>query len=149
MGLVILLGLLLALTPIIGSLFFPQPDVATQMAKDDVARSALASWFQAPVNALVDVKAVRKTTSEAKISRYSFSTTADVMRSFIQQKQLKQKDLTAQVMQNIFIDKTLPWWQPEALQRKTWFHGFDHDSEISLIYNAQTQRGVMIIKQKK
>ena len=146
MVLVILFGLVLALTPFIGSIFFPQPEVSTQMAKSEVARSALARWFNAPVAAFVDVYAIKQVSQERSLSRFSFSTPADVVRSFISTKKLKQKGLSDEVMQRIFSDKNISWWQPEALGRETWFNGQDQGRLLSLIYNAKTERGVLVIE---
>lgn len=146
MVLVILFGLVLALTPFIGSIFFPQPEVSTQMAKSEVSRSALARWFNAPVAAFVDVHAIKQVSPERSLSRFSFSTPADVVRSFISTKKLKQKGLSDEVMQRIFSDKNISWWQPEALGRETWFNGQDQGRLLSLIYNAKTERGVLVIE---
>jgi len=146
MALVILFGLILAATPFLGSIFFQQSEDSTHQAKSEVARSALAQWFNAPVAAVVDVQALRKTTTEKQVSRYSFSTSPDVVRDFIGIKNLQQKDLTNEIMQRTFSDKSISWWQPEALQRETWFTGVDQDKTLSLIYNDKTQRGVLVIE---
>lgn len=148
MGIVIVLGLVLTLTPIVGSLFFADSDTTARMAQADATRDALASWFRAPVNSIADAKALQKIKQDEKVSYFSFSTSATNMRKFIREKQLQQLPLTEAVMQQRFTDQSIPWWQPQALQRETWFHGEDQGNEISLIYNAKTHRGVMIIKQK-
>jgi len=146
MAIVILFGLLLAATPFIGSIFFQQSEDSTHQAKSEAARYALAQWFNAPVAAIVDVQALRKTTTENQVSRYSFSTSPDVVRGFIGRKNLQQKDLTDEIMQRTFSDKSISWWQPEALQRETWFTGVDVGKTLSLIYNDKTQRGVLVIE---
>ncbi len=146
MALVILFGIILAATPFIGSIFFQEPENSTQQAKSDVARSALSRWFNTPMSTLVDVHAVRKTTQDKRVSRYSFSTLPDVVRGFITHKNLQQKPLTDDIMQRVFVDKTISWWQPEALQRETWFTGSDQGRALHLIYNDKTQRGVLVIE---
>ncbi len=146
MAIVILFGLVLALTPFIGSIFFPLPENSTQQAKSELAKNAISMWFNAPSNAFVDVQAVRKITNGKQISRFSYSTTPDVVRGFISRKGLQQKSLNNELMQSVFSDHSISWWQPEALQRETWFSGMDQGKTLSLIYNAQTQRGVLVIK---
>ncbi len=146
MALVILFGLVLALTPFIGSIFFPPPDASTQMAKSEVARTALARWFNAPVAAFVDVRAIKKVSQKKSLSRFSFSTPADVVRAFISTKELEQKALSDEVMLRVFADKSISWWQPEALGRETWFNGQDQGRLLSLIYNAKTERGVLVVE---
>ena len=148
MALVILFGLVLALTPIIASIFFPQPKTSTQMAKSEVARTALAEWFNAPLGAFVDVHAIKQVSQKRNLSRFSFSTQPDAVRAFIREKHLKQLPLSQKVMQRTFSDKNISWWQPEALERETWFNGQDQGKELSLIYNAQTKRGVLVIESK-
>lgn len=147
MVLVILFGFILALTPIIGSMLFPPIETAIQMPKADVARSALARWFNTSIDAVVDVHAIKKTINGVEKSRFSFSTPPSVVRSFIQNKKLIQKELTGEIMQHLFTDKKISWWQPEALQRETWFEGEDQDRHLGLIYNAETKRGVLVIEQ--
>ncbi|MEE9351273.1 MAG: hypothetical protein V3U78_03345 [Thiotrichaceae bacterium] len=146
MVIVILFGLILAATPFIGSIFFPLPENSTQQPKTEMVRSALAQWFNAPSSAFVDVQAIRKMVNEKQVSRYSFSTPADVVRSFIIVKNLQQEPLSSEIMETIFTDKTISWWQPEALKRETWFSGTDQGRTLSLIYNAETKRGVLVIE---
>ncbi len=146
MTIVILVGLLLALTPFAGSLFFSSAGTSGQMARPEMARMALADWFKAPPDVLNDVQGIRQSAPGKQWSRFSFSTSPNHVRSFIQHKHLVQKPLTAEIMQHVFTDKSLPWWQPEALQRETWFTGEDQGNRISLIYNAQSQRGVLVIQ---
>jgi hypothetical protein len=148
MVLVILFGFVLALTPIIASLLFPDTESTTQMPKEDVARSALARWFNAPIDAFVDVHAIKKTARGKSKSRFSFSTPSGVVRAFIHEKKLMQRELTDEIMLHLFTDKNISWWQPEALKRETWFEGEDQDRHLGLIYNADTKRGVLIIEQE-
>ncbi len=146
MVIVIIFGLILALTPFIGSIFFSLPENSTQQAKSEVARSAIAQWFNAPSKAFLDVQAIRKTVNGKQVSRYSYSTTPEIVRGFIGQKRLEQKPLNNEIMKAIFSDNSISWWQPAALKRETWFTGMDQGRTLSLIYNAQTQRGVLVIK---
>lgn len=148
MALVILFGLVLALTPIIASIFVPPPTEQVQMAEEDAAKAALKAWFGAPSNSFVDVNGIRKTNKAVYISRFSFSTPPDVVRKFIGRYGLEQKELTDRAMKEVFEDKSISWWQPEALQRETWFTGLDDGSSLNLIYNAETQRGVLVIARK-
>ncbi len=146
MAMVILFGLILVMTPFVGSIFFPLPENSTQQAKSEVARTAISKWFNAPSAAFVDVQAVRKTIEGKQVSRYSYSTTPDIVRGFIGQKKLEQKTLNDEIMNAVFNDSSISWWQPAALKRETWFTGMDEGRTLSLIYNAQTQRGVLVIE---
>ncbi len=146
MAIVIFFGVILALTPFIGSIFFQLPENSTQQPKSEVVTSALAQWFNAPVSAFVDVQAVRKIVDGKQISRYSYSTPPDVVRSFIIVKNLQQKPLTDEIMKAVFSDESISWWHPEALKRETWFGGTDQSRNLSLIYNAETKRGVLVIE---
>ena len=148
MAVVILFGLVLTVTPFIGSIFFQLPKNSTQLAKAEVARAALSQWFNAPVDALADVQAIRQTQEgkKAPVARYSFSTDPEFVRKFILKKRLQQKDLTEAILHNVFSDSSISWWHPEALRRETWFYGKDQGKSLSLIYNAETHRGVLVIE---
>ncbi|MCK5725360.1 MAG: hypothetical protein KAH22_00890 [Thiotrichaceae bacterium] len=146
MIIVILLGFVLALTPIIGSIIFKDDASSTIRGKEGAIQSALAEWFDAPKTLFVDAKGIRQIRKDRVIARFSFSTPPDVVRAFITKRQLKQKELTASAMQKVFIDTTIPWWKPDALQRKTWFTGHHKKKILSLIYNEKTQRAVLVIQ---
>lgn len=143
---VILIGFILALTPIIGSIMTSGDDRTVIRGKDDAVKTALSEWFKAPKSAFVDVHAIRQIKDNKPISRLSFSTTPEVVRGFLANKSFKQQDLTATIMADIFTDKTLSWWSPEALQRKTWFMAKDQNKTLHLIYNDKTQRAVLVVQ---
>lgn len=146
MFIAILLGFVLALTPIIGSIISKDDAPTAIRGKADAIQSALAEWFDAPKAAFVDVRGIRQTQKGRVIARFSFSTPPEVVRAFITKRQLEQKELTESAMQKVFIDTSIPWWKPNALQRKTWFTGNHQNKILSLIYNEKTQRAVLVIQ---
>ena len=146
MFVVILLGFVLALTPIIGSYILSGDDRTVIKGKDDAVKFALSKWFNAPKSVFVDVHALQQNDQGKRVFRFSFSTLPEIVHSFIKARQLEQKELTATDMKEIFEDKTIPWWSPEALDRKTWFTAQHENKTLNLIYNAKTQRAVLVIK---
>lgn len=146
-GIVVTAGVVLTFSPFVMNVIFPVDESKPQIAISDRARVALADWFSVNPNRMNAVQAYRETDqiSGKQNMYFTFSTTPDTVRDFIRKKGLEQKELSDEVMQNTFAKSTVSWWQPEALNRKTWFNGNDGSAELSLIYNAQKQRGVLVI----
>lgn len=150
MGLVIIVGLILALTPIVGSLFFPVPENTVRQAKPDAAAMALKQWFQSPDAQFIAVQAINKTSIvndvKQNTSWFSFSVGRRPVEKYIINKKLAQQDLSTDILNSVFTLNNRPasWWQPEALAQKSYFTGSDQGRLVSLIYNPESKRGVLI-----
>ena len=149
MALTILGGIALITTPYLMNYLFPplQQSVQTSTPKD--AAAALQRWFEAPDANFKNTQALREIDAEKNITSYFvFETEPDVIRKFINLKKLKQLPLTREIMQGIFINNEISWWKPEELTRKTYFMGEDYDVMLSLIYNADMKRGMLLLQQE-
>lgn len=150
MGLAIIVGLILALTPIVGSLFFPVPENTVRQAKPDAAAMALKQWFQSPDAQFIAVQAINKTSIvndvKQNTSWFSFSVGRRPVEKYIINKKLAQQDLSTDILNSVFTLNNRPasWWQPEALAQKSYFTGSDQGRLVSLIYNPESKRGVLI-----
>lgn len=144
---VVLAGVVLTFSPFVMNFIFPVDESKPQIAISDRARIALADWFAVDPNQIDTVQAYRETdqTLGKQKMYFSFSTDPDTVRSYIKKTGMEQQDLTAEVMQNTFANSRVSWWQPEALNRETWFTGNDGAATLSLIYNAENKRGVLVI----
>lgn len=148
MAVVIFAGVLLSTTPLILGYFFPMPKESFQLAKPDEAASALQRWFNAPEVEFKQVQAARERLVDVGINSYfTFETGSEAVTSFIRLKRLQQRELTDEVMQQLFVNPKINWWQPAGLQRETYFSGEDKGILLYLIYNAQLQRGFLLVQQ--
>jgi len=150
MGLAILMGLVLALTPFVAGKFFPIPENSVRQAKPEAAAMALKQWFQSPNAQFIAVQAINKKTPKSSTSWFSYSVGRGPVEKYILNKKLTQKDLTAEVMATTFSTKQTPasWWHPEALTQKTYFTGEDQGRIVSLIYSPESKRGVLVTRTK-
>ncbi|MCF6189104.1 MAG: hypothetical protein L3J51_01345 [Cocleimonas sp.] len=150
MGLAIVMGLVLALTPFVADKFFPIPEKSVRQAKPEAAAMALKQWFQSPDAQFIAVQAINKKTPESNTSWFSYSVGRGPVEKYILDKKLEQKDLTDGVMATTFSTKQAPasWWQPEALAQQTYFTGEDQGRIVSLIYNPESKRGVLVTSTK-
>ncbi len=150
MVLVIIAGFILAVTPFIADKFFPAPEKITRQAKPEAAANALKQWFDSPNALITDVQAANKTTQDKRISWFSFSVGRRPVENFIINKKLKQISLTADKLKSVFyLDKSpASWWQPDAIKQQTFFTGKDHGVQVSLIYNPDSKRGVLVTESK-
>ena len=151
MGLVIVAGLVLALTPIIGSIFFPTPENVVRQAKPEAAAMALRSWFKSPDALFIDVQAISKKTADKAVSWFSFSVGRRPIEKYIIDKKLTQEKLSAEILNNEFFNTSKPasWWQPDAIGQETYFKGKDQGRFISLLYSPESKRGVLVTSTKK
>lgn len=148
MAVAILSGILLLVTPFIMSYFFPVPAQAIQYAKPEEATAALKHWFNDPNADIQHVQAMRERLADVGTNSYfTFETEADVVRQFIGNKRLQQLELTDEVMQSLFVNTHVDWWQPKSLQRETYFSGEDKGVLLHLIYNAERKRGFLLLQQ--
>ncbi len=148
MAVVIFAGVVLSTTPFILEYFFPLPKESLQYADPDDAESALKHWFNSKNADIKQVKAARERLADVGVNSYfSFETNPDVITAFIRLKQLQQIELTDEVMQTLFINAKISWWQPKILTRETYFSGEDKGILLYLIYNAQLKRGFLLLQQ--
>lgn len=146
-GIVVFAGVVLTFSPFVMNFIFPVDESKPQIAISDRARAALADWFSVDPNKLSAVQAYREkdqTTGKQRMY-FSYSTDPETMRKFIQKKGLEQQELTEDIMQKVFVNASVSWWQPQALERETWFTGQDGVAQLNVIYNAQNKRGVLVI----
>ncbi len=154
MGLLIIAGLILALTPIIASMFFPVPENTVRQAKPDAAAMALKQWFQSPDAQFIAVQAINKTKMVNDVKQntawFSFSVGRRPVEKYIINKKLAQNDLSTEILNSVFTTNNRPasWWQPEALAQKSYFTGSDQGRLVSLIYSPKSKRGVLITTSK-
>ncbi len=148
MAVVIFAGVVLSTTPFILEYFFPLPKESLQYADPDDAENALKHWFDSKNAEVKQVKAARERLADVGINSYfSFETSAEVVTAFIRLKRLQQLELTDDVMQSLFVNTKISWWQPEVLARETYFSGEDKGILLHLIYNAQLKRGFLLLQQ--
>ncbi len=147
MFLTIFSGLLLTFTAFMMSYFFPVTDEQGQYASPVLAANELKHWFHAPEDIdFYNVKAIRQVVKEkGVISRFSFSVDRVAVVSFIQRSNLKQKEITTELMEEKLKLVAPDWWQPEALTRETYFTVKHQGQDLILIYNDQTKQGLLQI----
>ena len=146
MVVVIIAGFILALTPFIAEKFFPAPENVVRQAKPEAAAMALKQWFQSPDALFIDVQAINKSTAENRTSWFTFSVGRRPVEKYIIDKKLQQQPLTADVLDAVFFESNRPasWWQPTAIAQKTYFTGKDQGRFVSLMYNPDSKRGVLV-----
>ena len=151
MGIVILAGLVLALTPFVADKFFPVPENATRVAKPEAAIMALQQWFQSPDALITGAQAINKSSNSGTSSWFSFSVGRRPVEKYILSKKLTQKTLSPEILDATFFVNNPPasWWQPSAVNQETYFSGSDQGRSVALIYNPGTKRGVLVTSTKK
>ena len=150
MGLAIVVGLILALTPFVADKFFPIPENTVRQAKPDAAAMALKQWFQSPDAPFIAVQAINKKTPTSNTAWFSFSVGRSPIERYIKNKNLTQKELNKDIMGITFSMNQPPasWWQPDALAQQTYFTGEDQGRVVSLIYSPESKRGVLVTRSK-
>ena len=150
MGLAILVGLVLAITPFVADKFFPIPENTVRQAKPDAAAMALKQWFQSPDAPFIAVQAINKKTPSSNTAWFSFSVGRAPIEKYIVAKKLVQKELNKDIMGITFSMNQPPasWWQPDALKQQTYFTGEDQGRIVSLIYSPASKRGVLVTRSK-
>lgn len=159
MAIVILAGLVLAITPFVADKFFPIPENTVRQAKPEAAANALRQWFNSPDAGFIDVQAINhsslKTSAQPESGQgqrmvntawFAFSVGRNPVEKYIISKKLEQKDLTQKVLEETFFVNQPPasWWQPQALAQQTYFTGEDQGRNVSLIYSPESKRGVLV-----
>lgn len=150
MGLAILVGLILAITPFVADKFFPVPENTVRQAKPEAAAMALKQWFQSPDAQFIAVQAINKKTPNGNTAWFSYSVDRRPVEKYIINKKLIQKELSNTIMATIFSTTKPPasWWQPEALAQQTYFTGEDQGRVVALIYSPESRRGVLVTRTK-
>ena len=150
MGVVIIAGLILALTPFVADKFFPVPENVTRVAKPEAAALALQQWFHSPDAIITDVQAMNKKIKDYNLSWFSFSVGRRPVEKYILNNKLTQKSLTEEILKTTFFTRNPPasWWQPGAVNQETYFSGMDQGRIVSLIYNPASKRGVLVTTSK-
>jgi hypothetical protein len=146
MGLVILFGLILSITPYIADAIYPASEEEVRQAKSRDVAQALKAIFQSPDADIEESRAIHKKTATKKTAWFSFRTTRKPMQHFIHARQLQQKELSPQILAHKFyLNKPpVPWWKPD-LGTETYFEGKDGENSVYLIYNSRIKRGVLVI----
>lgn len=148
MALTILAGITLAITPFALDFFFPVKEDVVRDADPEDAEDALAVWFLSPDAYFSNVHAARQQSKVRGISWFAFKVKRTPVERFISAKKLQQSELTASILKYTFYADQPPreWWKPKTLSRETYFHGVDQGRELALIYNAETQQGMLVTK---
>ncbi|MDQ5768267.1 hypothetical protein [Thiothrix subterranea] len=145
---VILAGVSLTLTPYIAEQFFPASKTTLRVADPERAKQALADWFGTTPANVTDVQASNQSAAQGSTSWFMFGTERTGVEYFIRQNNLKQQNLSPEILQNTFMTQQppAPWWQPAALERETCFIGSAEGREIGLIYHAELKKGFLIVR---
>ena len=145
---VILAGVSLTLTPYIAEQFFPASKTTLRVADPERAKQALADWFGTTPANVTDVQASNQSAAQGSTSWFMFGTERTGVEYFIRQNNLKQQNLSREILQNTFMTQQppAPWWQPAALERETCFIGSAEGREIGLIYHAELKKGFLIVR---
>ncbi len=151
MAILILFGITLVATPFVAEWIFPAEKTGFHLAKEADVKEALATWFETSQDQIKQASAINAPSAQANTEWFTFAVAREPVESFIRKNRLQQQDLTPQRMQELFMAQQPPvaWWQPESLARQTCFTGDDEDRQIGLIYNAEQQRGFLIVRSKK
>lgn len=148
MACLILAGITLTVTPYIADMLFPVGKASFQAAKPAETRQALADWFNTPLDAFSETYGIKQRNAHSSTAWFAFHVAREPVQTFIFRHHLQQRDLTPELLQKIFLQNSPPvdWWQPALLQRQTYFSGSDEGQELGLVYDAESQRGFLIVK---
>lgn len=146
MGLVILFGLILSITPYVADIIYPASEEEVRQAKSRDVAQALKAIFQSPDAEIEDARAIHKKTATQKVAWFSFRTTRKPMQRFIHNQKLQQYELTPEILKQQFYQDNPPdqWWKPD-LSTETYFSGQEGENSVRLIYNSRIKRGVLVI----
>ena len=147
MGFLILVGIVVSVTPFLGEWFFPAK-AHFQQADSEDAKEALANWFSVPPEALSEVKAIRWVDEKSQWRWFRFRIARQPVEAFIVGQKLEQRDMDAFVLQQQFMEKVPPvdWWQPAALDRKSYFFLDRGGMETRLLYQAEQEICYLLLK---
>ncbi|WP_298608081.1 hypothetical protein [uncultured Thiothrix sp.] len=148
MGIVILFGMGLTLTPYIADWFLPVSASNYQQAKPADARQAVADWFGVKPEDIKAAQAIRRRTNEGNTSWLMFEASREPVAQFVLNARLQQVNLDQTALQAIWLNNPPPmdWWQPVELKRETYFSGKTENRILSLVYNEEQQKGYLIVK---
>ena len=146
MAITILAGITLAITPYALDYLFPIKENVIRDADPEAAADALGVWFVSPDAQFTDVHAARKQSKVQSTSWFGFNVDRTSVERFISAKKLQQLDLDESVLESTFAASAPPreWWKPRTLTRQSYFTGIDQGRTVSLIYNAETQQGLLV-----
>ncbi len=146
MALLILAGMTLAISPYVLDFFFPIKENVIREADSEAAEDALGVWFLSPNANFRDVEAARKRSKTQSTAWFVFKVKRYAVERFISAKKLEQFDLNDEILNNTFFASSPPfdWWKPKQLDRKSYFKGIDQGRHLALIYNAETESGVLV-----
>ncbi len=148
MGIVILLGLGLTLTPYLADWLLPVNAANYQQAKPNDARQAVADWFDVKPEQIKSAQAIRRRTNEGHTSWLVFEANRESVAQFVMSARLQQANLDQTALQSIWLSNPPPvsWWQPAELKRETYFSGKTENRTLTLIYNEEQQKGYLMVK---
>lgn len=148
MGIAILFGAGLTVTPYIADWFLPVNASNYQQAKSADALQAVADWFGAKPEDIKSAQAIRRRTTEGSTSWLMFEASREPVAQFVLNARLQQVNLDQTALQAVWLNNPPPinWWQPAELKRETYFSGKTENRTLSLIYNEEQQKGYLVVK---
>lgn len=148
MGMAILLGLGLALTPYIADWLMPVSASSYQQAKPEDARQAIADWFGVKPEQIKSAQAIRRRTLEGNTAWLMFEGEREPVVQFVVNARLKQQNFDQTALESIWLANrpSVAWWQPAELQRETYFLGKTENRSLFLVYNETMQKGYLLVK---
>lgn len=148
MGILILLGLVLTVTPYMANWLLPVSAASYQQAKPEDARQAVADWFGVKPEQIKSAQAIRQRTVQGSTSWLVFEAVREPVAQFVINARLKQQTLDQANLQAIWLTNSpvIDWWQPAELKRETYFSGTTENRSLALIYNEALQKGYLLIK---
>lgn len=151
MALVIGAGVMLTATPFVLEYLVPASKTSFQAADDQEAQQAIKRWFNAEVGEVTAAKAIRQVSAQSKLGWFEFHAEREAVVRFIRQQRLQQKELSEDELQRIFkqVDPPVAWWQPERLERKSYFVGGSQQEQLYLIYNDALKLGFLMTKSQQ
>ncbi len=147
MGVLILFGVVLTITPWIADYLIPAKETSYRRAPAPEAQEALANWFNVKPDLVKYSEAIQFVSPSRKLAWFKFQMTREPVERFVRSLQLRQEDLTDNVMQQRFMTPKPPvdWWKPQELTRQSYFTGKIGEQVLNLIYNAELQQGYLLI----
>lgn len=149
MGLTILAGLALTFTPYLIGLLTPATQ--TRTATPEQVAQALAAWFQTTPDQIQAPQGIQQLSAQGSTAWFAFRTAPERVIQFIHLHRLQQRPLSTAVLEHTFAlnDPPAPWWQPQALQRETYFVGTAEGKQLALIYHAELQQGYLVARSQQ
>lgn len=148
MALTILAGLTLAVTPYVADWFVPVPQTSVRKAEPQQVAQALAQWFNTNPEQFRATQGIHQLSADGNTAWFGFQVSREPVETFIRTHRLQQQALSAEILQQVFTSQQPPaeWWQPQALQRETYFSGEVEGRAVALIYHAEQQQGFLVVR---